>query len=601
MDLKEYKTKLGKLSLNEQKLRDLYLRDLSLGKIQGSLTGYASIDKPWLKYYSEDTLQNIKIPEESAYLHILKSNKNNMNNTALIYGDKEITYSELFKKIDLVANSFHNMGIKKGDIVSVCLANTPETAYIFYALNKIGAICDFMDPRATSLVMKEHLNLAKSKKLLTISDCYPIFKNLKNETMIDTIISINPLETLYNNNPPINNKIETNDLYWNQFLELGKNSDYNYVDNEINTPITVLHTGGSTGEPKGALLTNYNLNSLATQWLNTGIAYEKGDKILSLMPPFVSFGLAANLHVPLSNSMKIILIPTYEPEKTLDLIQLYKPNCVPASPAHWEQVYLDPRSKKMDWSFLKIALMGGEILNPEVEKGLNKMFKENNSQCKFVGAYGMTETSTALAIGFDKKVNLDGSVGAPLPLTNLSIINPDTEEELEYNQIGEICASTPNTMLGYYGRDEETNKILKTHNDGKIWVHTGDLGYMTENGILFIKGRIKRIIIRFDGIKIYPIDIETKLYQNPIIAKSAVIGTKDQKHLHGENPVAYIVLKDNNLKEDYEYIKDYCEKNIIDYAVPVDYIFTNELPYTRNGKIDFNKLKQDYKARILKK
>ena len=532
MDLKEYQLKIGKLSINEEKLRDLYLRDLALGKIQGPPTGYASIDKPWLKYYSEETIKNTEIPKESAYTHILKENKDNMNNTALIYGDKEITYSELFKKIDLVANSFYNIGIRKGDIVSVCIANTPEAAYIFYALNKIGAVCDFMDPRATSLVMKEHLNLAKSTKLLTISDCYPIFKALKNDTKVDTIISISPLETLFNDMPPIENTIDSKDMYWNEFLKLGISNNLDYIDNDINSPITVLHTGGSTGEPKGALLTNYNLNSLATQWLNTGIAYEKGDKILSLMPPFVSFGLAANLHVPLSNSMKIILIPKYEPEKTLDLIREYKPNCVPASPAHWEQVYLDKRSQNMDWSFLKVALMGGEILNPEVEKGLNRMFKQNNSNCKFVGAYGMTETSTALAIGFNKKVNLDGSVGAPLPFTNLSIINPETEEELGYNEVGEICALTPNKMIGYYGRKEETEKILKKHQDGKIWVHTGDLGYINNDGILFIKGRIKRIIIRFDGIKIYPIDIETKLYQNPIVMKSAVVGAKDNQHLH---------------------------------------------------------------------
>ena len=178
MNLKEYKIKLGKLSLNEQKLRDLYLRDMALGKVQGPPTGYASIDKPWLKYYDEHLLKNIDVPKESAYLHIFNSNKDGMDNIAIIYGDKEIKYRELFQKIDLVADSFHNLGIAKGDIVSVCIANIPEAAYIFYALNKIGAICDFMDPRATSLVMKEHLNLAKSTKLLTIRDCYPIFKDM---------------------------------------------------------------------------------------------------------------------------------------------------------------------------------------------------------------------------------------------------------------------------------------------------------------------------------------------------------------------------------------------------------------------------------------
>ena len=599
--LKEYKEKLSKLSEQELRERDLYLRKLALGEIEGPSVGYASIDKPWLKNYDE-SLFNTKFPMESAYLRVLNANRDNMDKVALIYGDRLITYGEMFKNIDLVANSFIEMGIKEKDVVSVCVANIPEAVYVFYALNKLGAVCDFMDPRATMLVMKDHLNLANSKILVTISDCYPIFKELKSDTKLDTIISVDPMNSLKKD---LDNEDKTilreNDLLWNDFLLYGVDKNYDYIVNNVDDPAAVLHTGGSTGEPKGALITNKNLNALVDQWLSCGIDYNTGDKLLSLMPPFVSFGLAANLHVPLVNSMKIILIPKYEPEKTVDLIKMYKPNCVPASPAHWEQVYLDPRSKDMDWSFLKVALMGGEILNPVVEKGLNKMFKDNNSSCKFVGAYGMTETTTALAMGFNKKVNLDGSVGAPLPFTTLSIIDTETGEDLGYNQIGEICALTPNMMLGYYGKEDETKEILKKHDDGKVWVHTGDLGYITEDGILFIKGRIKRIIIRYDGIKIYPIDIETKLYQNPLVVKTAVFGVRDENHLHGENPVAYVVLNNKDVNNYREKIEKYCEENLIDYSVPVDYVFIDELPYTRNGKVDYKKLKNDYKTKVLKK
>ncbi len=560
-------------------------------------TGYPSIDKPWLKYYTEEII-NKKMPSKSAYQMIYDANKDSLDSIALVFENKKITYGELFEKIDQVANSFSCLGIKTGDIVSVCLANIPETAYIFYALNKFGAICDFIDPRATPNVMKEHLNLAKSSLLVTISDCYSIFSQLKCSTNLSTIVSIFLAESILDTYP--NDKIEKiensirvdkSDMRWNDFINLGSTTvSCNFQSYDLDLPITILHTGGSTGEPKGALLSNNNLNALVTQWMDSGIKYEKHNKLLSLMPPFVSFGMAANLHVPLVNSMEIIMIPKYEPKETLDLIRKYKPNCIPASPAHWEYVFGDDKAKSMDWSFLKVALMGGDILNPYVEEGLNEIFSENGSKCKFIKAYGMTETSTALSITFDERVNISGSVGAPLPKTNIKIIDLETGIELPYNKIGEICALTPNRMVGYYEKPAETSMILRKHNDGEIWVHTGDLGFADENGILFVKGRIKRIIIRFDGIKIYPADIEAKLMQIDAVKKCAVVGKKDKEHFHGENPIAFIVKNQACWCEGC--IESFCEKNIIDYAIPTQYIYIDDLPYTKNGKVDYRALEQ---------
>ena len=586
-DLIKLKKKISKLTDLEQKQRDLYLRKLANGEIEGPLVGYPSIDKPWFKYYANNQL-NINITEKTAYQLIYEANRNNLDKVALNYLDKDIKYMEVFEHIDEVAKALLYQNVRQGDIVTICMPNMPETIYLFYALNKIGAIADFLDPRATQNVMEHHLQLAKSKLLITIDECYGMFEHLKNSTNIETIVNVNILNSLTNISQAINQS-----LSWADFIEKGisidKVDEVSYYDGKL---ATILHTGGTTGIPKGALLTDYNLNALVVQWNNSGTRYDDYGTLLSLMPPFVSFGLAANLHMPLHNHMKLILIPEYAPEKIVDQIKKYKPNYIPASPAHWEYIYNYLKHDEIDFSHLKMGLMGGDILNSKIRKKLNEKFVNGNIKI----AYGLTESATALTLPHDEEMALKENVGIPLSNTVLGIFDPDTLEEKEYNQIGEICAITSNTMVEYYGMPDETKKVLRQHSDGSLWLHTGDMGYISEDGILTVKGRIKKMIIRYDGIKVYAIDIENALSNCPIIDQCAVVGVKDDGHIQGQLPIAYVVLNnDVILNQDIEnYLYKYCEDNIIDYANPKDLVFVKSLPYTQNGKINFKLLKEMY-------
>lgn len=559
--------------------------------MNGKLTGYPSIDKPWLKYYNGDEL-SMFIPDVTAYRYIYDINKDNLDQVVFNFLDKEITYKEFFENIDVVAKALINQGIKKGDIVTICMPNMPETAYLFYALDKIGAISDFLDPRANENVMAKHLKLAESKLLITIDPCYDMFKSLKEKTPIDTIVTIDVLNSIIGSKT-IDNDFKT--INWEKFLLNGKTiENVSEAKYEEDRPITILHTGGTTGIPKGAILTDKNLNALAIQWNNTGLCYNEHDKLLSLMPPFVSFGLAANLHMPLTRKMELILIPEYNPPMIISQIEKYKPNCIPASPAHWEQVYNYIQTNDIDFSSLNRPLIGGDILNPKIEQALNLAFKGP----KMIKAFGLTEAATAVTLPYNSEMASTDSVGIPLPKTTVAIFDTDTLEEKKYGEYGEICVLTPNMMQGYYKMQEETDSVLRKHEDGNLWLHTGDIGYIDENGLLYVKGRIKKIIIRHDGIKIYSVDIESALLNCDIVDKCAVVGVKDNDHIQGEVPVAYVVLNNNiELNEDIKnYLYNYCKDNIIDYANPVDFVFVDSLTYTKNGKIDFKKLKEEYET-----
>ena len=279
----------------------------------------------------------------------------------------------------------------------------------------------------------------------------------------------------------------------------------------------------------------------------------------------------------------------------------YKPNCIPASPAHWEEVFCNEEIRSMDLSFLKLAFVGGDIINPKLENGLNELFCLTNANIRLINAYGMTETTTAISVPSKKANYLSGSVGVPLPQTIVGIFDDDCKE-LTYDEVGEICVRSQSVMIGYY-KSTETEETLKPHKDNSVWLHTGDIGLITNDGSLFIKGRKKRILIRFDGIKIYPAEIEERIIELPQVKKCVVVAQKDQDHLQGNVPVAFIVLESESenklhvLKE----IKIFCEKNIIDYAVPENYYFVKSIPFTPNGKIDYRQLEEIAKPGVILK
>lgn len=571
--------------------------------MEGELTGYPSIDKPWLKYYSKASIE-ANMPEMTIYEYLFKNNIGNFNNVALEYFGKKITFSQLFKNIEETSKSYSAIGVKNGDIVTVCMPSTPEAIYTIYALNKIGATVNLIDPRVSEEMIKDFLNETNSKYLLTIDLCNNKVKSIENYTNLEKIIYVSATNSAPLYVKMFAKKVKTDELNekwidWNDFIKDKK--EYKTSIYKKNNPSIIVHTGGTTGKPKGVILSDDNVNSIVFQYKNGAIKLSNSQTFLDIIPPFASYGICSSIHMPLSLGMKTILIPKFDPTQFDKLIMKHKPTHVLGVPSFWENLSKNPNMKNKDLSFLLSPGAGGDGISPVTENKINTFFSERNCPSKLIKGYGMSEVSSSACTCVDN-CNEISSVGIPLVKNTIGIFNPSTIEELKYNTEGEICITGPSVMLGYYDNEELTNKTLKQHIDGLFWIHTGDLGYMNENGVLYVTGRMKRMIVRYDGFKIYPTSIENIISNCEGVDSVAVV--KSQNEL-GNVVKAYIVAKENvtDLNELKITIEAKCHELLAERAVPSDFEFIEELPKTNLGKIDYDSLENNKldNQKVLKK
>lgn len=597
---------INNLNLNEEKLRDLHLRNLALGKIYGPLTGYASIDKPWLKYYSEDVVMS-DMPKDTIYGYLKEKNKDNMNNIAIEYFGNKLTYKQLIEKIDQTADSLKAMNVKRGDIVTICMPTTPEMVFLFYALSKIGAISNMIDPRKSSLELEEYANEVNSKLFFGIDVAGEKYRNLKKNTTVEQIIMVTPYESfkapirkIMKFKDKITSKdkrfIDTNEvLKWDDFVDIRKNSKEkaDEVLYEANMPVTIVHTGGTTGKAKGVILSNDNINCCAYQCEISGLDFNDHGTWLDIMPPFIVYGVGNGLHLPLSMNMKVILMPKFDPSKYDEILLKHKPNYMAGVPSHYGYLLSSKKLANVDLSFIKTPIVGGDKMDYTLEKQVNEFLRAHNCQTKIIKGYGMSEVDAAVSVCVTNEANKLKSVGIPLYKCNLGVYNPENGQELTYNNKGEVRISGPNVMIGYYNNDKEEKKILHDEN-GKATIYSGDLGYFDQDGLLFVEGRYKEMIIRPDGFKVYPSSIEEVILSCDDVFECKVVGCRDYDERQGELPKAFIILKDNSRDKEVvlNEIERLCQEQLAEYSLPYDYQVLDKFPVTAIGKIDTIALKQ---------
>lgn len=357
-------------------------------------------------------------------------------------------------------------------------------------------------------------------------------------------------------------------------------------------PVAVVHTGGTTGIPKGVLLSNENFNNVVLQIKNSSVEANRNYRFLNIMPPFIAYGIALGLNTAITLGWHTIIVPQFDANKFDELLKKHKPNGIMGVPAYWETVMKSKKMQNEDLSYIKNILLGGDRIKPEFEKRLNKFLIEHNCNAGVGKGYSMTEVSACTTFSTKEANELD-SVGIPLTKTIVSVFEPNTTKELSYNEVGEICIKTPTMMLKYFANDKETDKIKVEHKDG-YWIHTGDLGYIDKKGIVFIKDRIKRMIAR-SGFKVFPSEIENLFISHYAVETCAVVGIPDAVDVTA--PKAYIVLKTN-----YKSQKDKITAELIQmlknstlppYFEPVKYEFREKLPLTNIGKVDFVALQNE--------
>lgn len=556
------------------------------------MTGYPSLDKPWLKHYKEESI-NFEIPECSVYDFMSQNNKGYENEIAFIYFGRRITYGELLANIDKTALAFTAMGIKKGDIVMICTLNTPETVYCIYALNKIGAKIDFEYPTLSDKDLYSAIEMLEIKAVILLDVFAPKYRDIKK--YVDNVVYISPAsslpavkKTLYK--MKVKGVIDT----FYDFI----NKDYSNVkvikeSFEPNEPAIIFHTGGSTGVPKGVLLSNKNFNALALQFKHSEITYGRQDVYLHSIPPFHAYGFSVGIHMPLSLGMSICMSVKIDDASILELFYKFKPQHFAGTSNNMMNIMADKKISGRSMSYLKSIAVGGASANDVDENVVNDFLKAHNANCKLMVGYGMTEVCAAVCTNMDR-CNKAGSVGIPLPKSTVIVIDTDTHEELGYDVSGELCISSPCVMLGYYNNEEENKNAIIEYN-GKRWIRSGDLASIDRDGFVTIRGRLKRIYGTKDVktgtfYKIFPDYIEKIIYKESDVQHCAVICLSDNGR-RVNYPVAFIVTDKDKEAVKNKVIKRY-ESELPEHAHPESIVFLDKLPLTPVGKVDYSHLEK---------
>ena len=565
-----------------------------------------SQEKPWMQFFSE-TAQKAEVPKETIYEAIVRRNKGFENNVAINYFDRKITYRELIDRSNNAAAAFANLGVKKGDIIACATVTFPEPVYSLYGLNKLGATLMTLDPRLTAEQMNEFIKRSGAKILLLVDLFYDKLKDDLQKMGLEHIIIISADTSLPKalkfvkqfKMPAPKIKEEGNVMTWNTFAKNGSSdpeASYTAAYGE-NDCAAITLTGGTTGMPKGVMLSHDGFNAIATSFENCGVSYTRDQRFLNIIPMFSSYGIVSSLHMPFCLGLEDVVIPKFDQEKVGHYVKKYRPAHTLMVPAHYEKLM---NSKEMangfDLSFFETAGSGGDTMNAGTEAKLNGFLKDHGSRFPLSQGYGMSEVSSAGSCYCNGNFR-SLSVGYPLLMNTISIFKPETTEEVGYNVEGEICMTGPSNMLGYLNDPEETENVMIKHPDGKVWIHSGDIGYMDEDGYLYIKGRIKRMITPFNGHKIFPAQIEGLIGHHDAVKSCAVVGVKDFDHVQGEWPVAYVELKEGTDAEAVlTDLKAMYVGELDDLARPIDTIVLDEMPREGMGKIAYKKLSAQYNA-----
>ncbi|HPZ65562.1 MAG: AMP-binding protein [Dethiobacteria bacterium] len=554
--------------------------------------------KPWLKYYGS-VPHEIDFPRKTMYETVVDAVAEYPDSIAYDFMGKTATYREFKEQIDRCADALASLGLKKGDRFTISMPTSPPGIICFYALNKLGAVASMIHPLSTETEIEFYLKISKSRFALTLDIFYDTFKRAADKAGLEKLIISKmqdylPLPTRIaywaakgRKTPPVpaSDKV----IMWKDLVIKGKHPSAPAAKVDPDELAVILYSGGTTGTPKGIMLSNYNFVSqgiMCAQWVGMNRDYAD---MLAMLPIFHGFGLGVCVNAVLMNGGKVILVPLFEAELAAKLMKK-RPHYIIGVPTLFEALNKSERFNKADLSCLYACFCGADTLPKVVKDRFEAIVKRQGGNVKLLEGYGLTEAVTAI-MAMPMNEYREGSIGIPFPNMMAKIVKRGTTEEAEPGEEGEICVSGPAVMLGYLDQPEETAKVLKVHDDGRLWLHTGDIGTMDEDGFFYFKLREKRMI-KSSGMNVYPSQVEAQLYKHDAVAEACVIGVPDLDQV--ERVKAFVVLKPG-IKPSPELEKEliaHCRKDLIKWSCPREIEFIDELPKTRVGKIAYKELEQ---------
>ncbi len=565
------------------------------------------VKAPWLKNYG-DVKFNLDYFEGSMWEAVRNIAHRYPNYIAFDFMGSTTTYAKFEQEVYVCAKALRAIGVKPGDRVTICMPNCPQTVIMFYAVNLMGGIANMIHPLSSENEIEFFINHSKSVCALTMDMFYGKFgairKNLKAlKTLviarIPDALSV-PMKAGYaltQGRKVAKIPADAPILRWNEFIKKGKAYIGEYMATvKREDPAVILYSGGTTGTTKGILLSNLNFNALKEQIIATNPIFKPGDKMLAVMPMFHGFGLGVTIHSMLANGGRCILVPRFTAETYAKDIVKHRCNFIAGVPTLYEALLRQPRMAGADLSCLKGVFSGGDSLSVELKKRFDAFLAEHNASIQVREGYGTTECVTASCLT-PLHLQKEGSIGQPFPDTYYKIVDVGTNIEVPYGTEGEICISGPSVMLGYLDQPEETANTLRVHGDGRVWLHTGDLGTMDEDGFIYFKQRLKRMIVT-SGYNVYPSQIENILDGFESVQMSCVIGVPDPYKV--QKVKAFVMLKPGYEpnEETKQNILAYCKKNIAKYAMPYDIEFRESLPKTLVGKVAYRVLEEEELAKM---
>jgi len=564
---------------------------------------------PWAKAsLNSDIPLNLDYDDCSMVEAIEKVAKQYPNYIAFDFMGRSTTYRQFVDNITKCAKALRTIGVRENDCVTIAMPNCPQALYMFYAVNMVGAIANMIHPLSAEKEIEHYLVASNSVTAVTLDQFYNKFENIRANTNVVNIIIASikdelsrPIKAGYMLTEGRKMKPIPKDapvIRWNDFMKISRSCFYNYrKERNGSDPAVMLYSGGTTGTTKGIVLSNGNFNALAKQIVATNPMYRVGDKMLAAMPTFHGFGLGVCIHSMLANGGRCILIPRFTAKSYAKQPLKYKCNFIAGVPTLFEALLRLTSMEGKNLSFLKGVFSGGDSLSIELKKKFDKFLYDHDASIQVREGYGTTETVTACCLT-PPAMYKEGSIGIPFPDTYIKIVEPGTDNEVAYFTEGEILLAGPTAMQYYWNNEEETAETLvKSATDGLTWVHTGDLGYMDDEGFVYFKGRSKRMIIS-SGYNIYPAQLENVLDAHEAVEMSCVIGVPDSYKM--QKVKAFVTLKNGITpsEEVKESIMAHCRKHLAKYEMPYDIEFRSEMPKTLVGKVAYRQLEEEELSKI---